>query len=646
MLFNNTIKYGLAAVLFLISFNIFPQNHTSSIEYVADPSYSADPAYVDSLVKKALDLKLYDDPYWKKLIHYKVGLLGGRSLIDDKKFFLAKNGKSSPKDELIATIRAFFTPVEKDKAHAGIRFIARYSWLSERLLIDKNLLPFDFEGKFDKYYESINIGKAIVVFPAGYMGSPASMFGHTLLVFENKQNKRIISPAINYAAITTEDFGPIFAIKGLLGLYNGFYSVMPYSDKINEYNNSEMRDMWEYTLNLSDNEVKRAFKHVVEMDKVGSRYFFLDENCSYNLLFMIDLAKPGLNLTSGYFFSAEPIDTIRSLIKADLVEKRNFRPSLYAQIMARSKSASNADSNLIVKFAKGQMSIDEFNSSISQNKKAELYDFATDYLKFLLIKEKISVEDYQTRLLLLLKERSRLDTKDIPEFSVTEPFPPESSHRSRKLSFGGGTYDGFKYLQLAFRPTCHNLIDSDRGLSKGSEIEFLNFSARYYTESKKFKFQKLSAISITSLSESSKYDIGKCILFDTGARQNILPDHSSSLGGYFNGGSGLSTSLFNFFQVYGIAETDMRFSGQYKYNTLLCFGGKFGLNFDVFDVWKSVASADIMRAVLTEKTNIMRITAEERLKVFSFFQITGSYTHEYIFKKRTHDFSVRAEVFF
>ena len=233
MLFNNTLKYGLAAVLFLISLNIFPQNQAPSIEYVADPAYSADPAYIDSLVKKALDLKLYDDPYWKKLLHYKVGLHGGRSLIDDKKFFLADNGKRSLKDELVATIRAFFTPIEKDKTHVGIRFIARFSWLSERLSIDKNRLPFDFEGRFDKFYNSINIGKGIVVFPAGYMGSPASMFGHTLLVFENKQNKRIISPAINYAAITTEDFGPIFAIKGLLGLYNGFYSVMPYSDKIN-----------------------------------------------------------------------------------------------------------------------------------------------------------------------------------------------------------------------------------------------------------------------------------------------------------------------------------------------------------------------------------------------------------------------------
>ena len=646
MLFNNTTKYGLVAVLFLMSLNIFPQNQATSIEYVADPSYSADPAYVDSLVKKALDLKLYDDPYWKKLLHYKVGLLGGRSLIDDKKFFLAENGKRSLKDELVATIRSFFMPIEKDKTHAGIRFIARYSWLSERLQIDKNRLPFDFEGKFEKFYESINIGKGIVVFPAGYMGSPASMFGHTLLVFENKQKKRIISPAINYAAITTDDFGPVFAVKGLFGLYYGYYSVMPYSDKINEYNNSEMRDMWEYSLNLSNEELKRAFKHIVEMDRIGSRYFFIDENCSYNLLFLLDVARPSLDLTSGYFFSAEPIDTLRGLIKSGLVEKRDYRPSLYTQIMARSQMSSNSDSDKIVKFAKGKISIDELNSSIPQEKKAELYDFATDYLKFLLIKDKIAMEDYQTRLLLVLKERSRLDSKNNTELSIKEPFPPESSHRSRKLSFSGGTYDELKYFQFAFRPSCHNFIDSDKGLSKGSEIEFFSFTARYYTEEKKFKVQDISAIRILSLLDSSKYDIGKCFLLNTGAKQVIHPDYSSSLGGYFNAGVGFSTTFFNFFQIYGMTETDMRFSGAYNYNSLLCFGGRTGLIFDVFDVWKSVVSADFMKGLFAEKTDVIRVNVEERIKISSFFQITGCYAQEYIFKKRTHDISARAEILF
>jgi hypothetical protein len=95
-----------------------------------------------------------------------------------------------------------------------------------------------------------------------------------------------------------------------------------------------------------------------------------------------------------------------------------------------------------------------------------------------------------------------------------------------------------------------------------------------------------------------------------------------------------------------MAETDLRFSGQYNYNSLICFGGRLGLIFDVFDVWKSVVSADFMRGVLTEKTNVMRITAEERIKISSFFQITGCYTNEFIFKKRTHDISARAEIMF
>ena len=239
-----------------------------------------------------------------------------------------------------------------------------------------------------------------------------------------------------------------------------------------------------------------------------------------------------------------------------------------------------------------------------------------------------------------------MEITDVPEFSVKEPFPPESSHHSRKLSFAGGTYDGFKYYQLSFRPSCHELIDSDKGLSKGSEIEFMYSSARYYPDNNKFKFHQLSVVRVTSLPVSNKYNVSNCYLLDTGAMQNILPDHSSSLGAYINGGTGFSTTLFDFFQLYGMAETDLRFSSDYKYNSLICFGGRSGLIFDVFDVWKSVVSADFMRGVFTEKTNVMRITAEERIKISSFFQITGCYTHEYIFKKRTHDISARAEILF
>ena len=32
--------------------------------------------------------------------------------------------------------------------------------------------------------------------------------------------------------------------------------------------------------------------HTYEMDKIYSDYYFFDENCSYDLLFLLDAARP------------------------------------------------------------------------------------------------------------------------------------------------------------------------------------------------------------------------------------------------------------------------------------------------------------------------------------------------------------------
>jgi len=55
-------------------------------------------------------MKLHEDPYWHILLHYKPGVSGYESLVDDPRYFLAPDGKTNPETELDATIRAFFEP--------------------------------------------------------------------------------------------------------------------------------------------------------------------------------------------------------------------------------------------------------------------------------------------------------------------------------------------------------------------------------------------------------------------------------------------------------------------------------------------------------------------------------------------------------
>ena len=71
--------------------------------------------YLNDLLDKAVSLKLYNDPYWHTLLHYKKGHTGYKSLIDDPGFFLSKQGKYDPEDELKETLKSFFTLPEEKK---------------------------------------------------------------------------------------------------------------------------------------------------------------------------------------------------------------------------------------------------------------------------------------------------------------------------------------------------------------------------------------------------------------------------------------------------------------------------------------------------------------------------------------------------
>jgi hypothetical protein len=89
--------------------------------------------------------------------------------------------------------------------------------------------------------------------------------------------------------------------------------VFPYYEKVKQYAWIEHRDVWSYPLALSDAETERLVDHLWEMDGVHFDYYFLTKNCSYQLLSLLEVARPALRLTEKYSWYAIPADTIRTL---------------------------------------------------------------------------------------------------------------------------------------------------------------------------------------------------------------------------------------------------------------------------------------------------------------------------------------------
>lgn len=118
--------------------------------------------------------------YWIALGHYETGKLGGwRSYVDDADFFIAAQGDSDPQAELQATLQALYAPVEQGDQHPQCRYPARTRWLREQLAL--NDLPTPACSEFNAWFADIKPHSTVLVFPAAYLNSPSSMFGHTLL---------------------------------------------------------------------------------------------------------------------------------------------------------------------------------------------------------------------------------------------------------------------------------------------------------------------------------------------------------------------------------------------------------------------------------------------------------------------------------
>ena len=98
---------------------------------------------------------------------------------------------------------------------------------------------------------------------------------------------------------------------------------MPYYLKVREYTDLENRDIWEYELNLSPEEIDRLLMHAWELGPIHFDYYFFDENCAYHLLGLLEAARPDLELTKGFRWWAIPSDTVREVVKQKGLVKRD-----------------------------------------------------------------------------------------------------------------------------------------------------------------------------------------------------------------------------------------------------------------------------------------------------------------------------------
>ena len=442
---------------------------------------------------------------------------GHTSLIDSPGFFNAERGKTDPQAELEATLAAFFAPPERpdaegpegQKQHPQCAFVARYRWLKESLAFDPARLPEQPCPQFAAWLAEIAPERVTLVFPAAYLNNPSSMFGHTLLRLDRvgqDERTRLLAYAINYGAVTGEDVGIMFAVHGLTGGYRGTYAVLPYHAMVRQYSDYENRDIWEYQLNLSQAETLRLSAHLWELRDQYANYFFFDENCSYQLLFLLDVARPGMGLVDRFPLHAIPADTVRAVVAKDgMVESTVFRPSSRTVIEHRLGLLDARERALVDDLAERRRGVDDpAIAALALARRAAVLELAADFVTYRMRTGERSRDEAAPLALQLLAARSEIgavaDLGPVPEPAAR----PDQGHGSARLTAGVGARDGRFFQSLQARPAYHDLLDTESGYVRGAQIEFFDLALRHYEGDAGVTLDQLTVVGIRSLSPRNR----------------------------------------------------------------------------------------------------------------------------------------------
>jgi hypothetical protein len=356
---------------------------------------------------------------------------------------------------------------------------------------------------FEEWYKLVDPARITLVFPAAYLNNPSSMFGHTLVRIDRPnqdERTRLISYAVNFAADTGPDQGLAFAVLGLTGGYRGYFSMRPYYEMVKMYSDIENRDIWEYQLNFNRQEIDLMVEHLWELEDQYVDYYFFSTNCSYALLSLLDVARPGLRLTDGFPVYALPVETVRAVVEQrGMLHKAVFRPSGRTRMDQYRRVLSRPLQRLALRLASGKIgSTAPPVSALEPVERARVLELAQSYLQYQLDTGGQPRDVVAPRLLSVLRARASMEVEGATPTMAEPATRPDEGHRSARLAIGFGATHNQLFAEVNLRPVYHDLLDPAAGYVRGAAIEVLDVSVRRY-EGRRPNLESLNLVGIRSI---------------------------------------------------------------------------------------------------------------------------------------------------
>lgn len=451
---------------------------------------------------------------WSELLHYRSSHFHAPiSEIRSLDFFLSPEGSSNLASELEATVKSMAEPIGTDpNLHAQCRFPARLIWLKKMApeiahtwpKVDcPDYLRFSHRGKI----ESISF-----LFATGYLSNPASYFGHPLIKFNlptEKMPSSLLDVSVNFGAVTPADENSfVYAAKGLFGGYDATFTHRQFYYNNHAYGEVELRDMWEYRLNLKPEEVEYFYSHVWEVIGKKFPYYFLSENCATAAARLLEDIV-GVKAMPSYLPYSLPytfFDRLANAKRADgesLVISVKLIPSRQSRLTAHYKQLDEDQKDTVHKIANGE-SVTKSLKSLPLEKRALAVETLFDYYSFRSLQdrnEKQKDEAAANTKRELLLERLNLPASsghDSVDYGLHAP-----AEGPRPFLLRLGTIQSLHFddgIEFQFRGAYYDFLSLDFGRPKNSEVRVMD--AAFVSFDKAVWMRKLDLISVTTLNLS------------------------------------------------------------------------------------------------------------------------------------------------
>ena len=467
---------------------------------------------VEGIIRLAQEQGLARQKTWLRLGHYEpddASPSGWTSAIHSPAFFLSETGNTDPLGELKATIRAFGEPLGKDaNAHPQCRFKGRYTWLLSTLQLGIDRFPAVPCEAYKKWTKGHAVESISLLYATGYLGNPASFYGHTLLKFNSRDSARsaLLDVSVNYGAIVPPNEGPItYVLKGMLGGYDAGFSHIQFYFHNHNYGELELRDIWEYQLDLSQPQVDLIMGHLWELLGKKYRYYFFRKNCGYRMAEILELVE-GLDIIprSHPFVFPQTVMTNLSAAKIggqSVVSNVRYHPSRQSRLYDKYQQLDKTERTALASLAQN---IDALNNAeyiqLETSSQRLVLETFGDYIQFVSDPQKPSDAE-KSRYKRVLAERFRLPAgSDFSAISISKP--PHQGRRPSYVQFGAinnsGLGEGFS---INIRPSYYDALDAGSGHVDNSELKMLEAQLRYLDN--KLFVRSVDIVSVESVSSGT-----------------------------------------------------------------------------------------------------------------------------------------------